>query len=57
MYTKAEGKEFLKSYIGLSSYHLTSTGRPAGQAGFDGACQLGPQKDNVGIQKFFFPWS
>ena len=56
MLTKPGEKEFLKSYIGLSSCHLTSTGRPALQAGFIGACQLGPQKDNVGIQKFFFPW-
>ena len=56
MYTKAWEKEFLKSYIGLSSCHLTSTGRLACQAGFIGACQLGPQKDNAGIQKIFFPW-
>ena len=55
MLTKPGEKEFLKSYIGLSSCHLTSTGRPAHQAGFNGACQLSPQKDNVGIQKFFFP--
>ena len=55
MWTKPGEKEFLKSYIGLSSCHLTSTSRPAHQAGFIGACQLSPQKDNVGIQKFFFP--
>ena len=45
-------KEFLKSYIGLASCHLTSTGRPARKT----ACQLGPQKDNVGIKRFFFSW-
>ena len=56
MYTKPGEKEFLKLYIGPSTYHLTSTGWPAHQAGFIGACQLGPQKDNDGIQNFFFPW-
>ena len=29
MYTKSGEKEFLKLYIGLSSCHLTTTGRPA----------------------------
>ena len=52
---KTRGKKILKLYIGLSSCHLTRPGRPARQAGFIGACQLSPQKDNVGIQKFFFP--
>ena len=37
MYTKAGEKEFLKSYIRLSSCHLTSTGRPAHSAGINGA--------------------
>ena len=37
MYTKAGEKEFLKSYIGLSSCHLTSTGRPVHSAGINGA--------------------
>ena len=49
MLKKPGEKEFLKSYIGLSSCHLTSNGQPACQAGFIGACQLGPQKDNAGI--------
>jgi len=31
------------------------TGRPTHQAGFIGAWHLGPQKDNVGIQKNFLP--
>ena len=43
-------------YIGLSSCLLTNTSRLARMVGFIGACQLSPQKDNVGIQKFFFPW-
>ena len=37
MYTKAGEKEYLKSYIGLSSCHLTSTGWPAHLAGINGA--------------------
>ena len=37
MYTKAEGKEFLKSYIGLPSCHLISTGQPAHSAVTNGA--------------------
>ena len=37
MYTKAREKEFLKSYIGLSSCHLTCTGRPAHSSGISGA--------------------
>ena len=37
VYTKAGEKEFLKSYIGLLSCHLTSTGRPANLAGINGA--------------------
>ena len=37
MYSKAGEKEFLKSYIGLSSCHLTSTGQPAHSAGLIGA--------------------
>ena len=36
------GKKFLKSYICLLSLNLTSTGRPASVAGFNGAYQLGP---------------
>ena len=56
MSTNPGEKEFLKPYIGPSSYHPTSTGWPAHQAGFIGACQLGHQRANVGIQKFFFPW-
>ena len=32
-----QGKKFLKSYIGLLSCHLTSTGRPAHLAGINGA--------------------
>ena len=35
MYTKAGEKEFFKSYIGLSSCHLTSTGQPAHSAGIN----------------------
>ena len=39
---KIKKKEFCKSYICLSSCHLTnSTSRPDLQAGFIGACQLG----------------
>ena len=45
----------MKSYIDLSSCHLTCTGQPAHQAGFIGACQLGPQNENVGISKNFLP--
>ena len=56
MQTNPGEKEFLKSYIGLSSCPLTSTGQLACQARFIGTCQLGPQKDNVEIQKDFFPW-
>ena len=37
MYTKAEEKEFLKLYIGLLSYHLTSNGPLAHSAGINGA--------------------
>ena len=55
MSTNPGEKEFLKPYIGPSSCHPTSTGWPAHQAGFIGACQLGHQRANVGIQKFFFP--
>ena len=55
MYTKAGKKEFLKSYIGLWSFLLTSTGRPVHSAGINGAVQLGPQKDNVRFRKFFLP--
>ena len=46
----------MKSYIGPSSCHLTSTSQPAHQTGFIGALQLGPQNDNVRIKNFFFPW-
>ena len=56
MLTKPGEKEVLKSYIGLSSCHPTSTSQPAHQAQFIGACQLSHQKDNVGVQKFVFPW-
>ena len=56
MQTKSEKKEILKSYIVLLSFHLIKASRPAHQAGFNRACQHGPQKDNVGIQKFFLPW-
>ena len=38
---------------GEKNFHLTMAGRPAHQAGFNGAGQHGPQKDNVAIQKFF----
>ena len=55
MLTKPGKKEFLKLYIGLLSCHLTSPGWLARLTGFIGACQLGPQKDNVGIHQFFFP--
>ena len=55
MQTKSGKTEFLKSHIGLSSRHLTSTGRPAHSAGVNDAVQLGPQKDNVQFQKLFFP--
>ena len=41
---------------GLLSCHLANTGCPVRQAGFNGVCQLGSQKENVGIQKKFFPW-
>ena len=49
MYTKAGEKEFLKSYIGLSSCHLTSTSRLVHQAGFNAACQLSPQVSEIGL--------
>ena len=52
---KIREKEFLKSYDGLLSCHLTCTGRPAHPAGFNGAVQLSPYKDNVQFQKFFCP--
>ena len=43
-------------YIVLLSHQPNSTANLANPAEFYGACQLSPQKDNVGIQKFFFPW-
>ena len=52
---KSRGKRILKSYIGLSSCHLTSTGRQAHSSGINGAVQLSPQKDNVRFQRFFLP--
>ena len=55
MKTKSGEKEFLKSYIGLLSCHLTSNGPLANPAGSIGAVQLSPQKDNVRFQKFFLP--
>ena len=54
-FTKAGEKEFLKSYIGLLSCQLTSTGQPTHSAGKNGAAWRGPQKDNVRFQKFFLP--
>ena len=51
---KTKVKKIFKSYIGLSSSHLTSNGWPDHQAGFIGVFQLSPQKDNTQFQKFFF---
>ena len=42
MHTKTGEKEFLKSYIGLSSCHLTSTGQTAHWAGINGAVYASP---------------
>ena len=55
MYTKAGEKEFLKSYIGLLSCHLTSTGRPAHLAGMNGVVLLGPQRTTYDFKNSFFP--
>ena len=52
---KARKEKFLTSYIVLLSHQPNSTGQSANWAGFYGACQPGPQKDNVGIQKIFLP--
>ena len=54
MYTKAREKEFLKSYIGLSSCNLTSTSHLAHQTGFDDACQLSLQKTMYYFKKKTF---
>ena len=51
---KIRGKRILKLYVGLLSYHLTMIGCLACQCGFNGACQLSPQKDNVEIQNLSF---
>ena len=46
-----------KSYIGLSSrqWHLTSTGHPDHQAGFNGAYQLSPLNEQCMISKILSP--
>ena len=44
------------SCIILLSYQPNSTADLAEQAGFDSACQHGPQKENSGIQKNFLSW-
>ena len=54
MYTKAGEKEFLKSYIGLSSCHITSTGQPAHSAGINGAVYLGLQRTMYDFKTSFF---
>ena len=55
MFIKAREKEFLKLYIVLFSFHLTSTGQPAHSAGIYGAVQLSPQKDMYDFKTSFFP--
>ena len=48
---KTMGERVFEIIHGLFRYHLSINNFPAYYAGFNGACQLGPQKDNVRFQK------
>ena len=55
MQNKSGEKEFLKSYIVLSSCHLTCTGHLACQGEFNGTSQHCPQKGQCRNSKIFPP--